>query len=467
MDSKDYKMDFLSENENEIIRNLKEPEEFIEDSFQAISMGVGITLIVGMPKDKSLIEDVLNPEKLCVQAVKFKKPDWSLEDALDWLSENQKHFKNYQEIKTYAKKDLKSINGVEIFSAGTWNGDKYTTKDLDLMVEAFNETQENVRPFLKLGHSDKQKILEAEGLPAAGWIGKLYRKGEKLIADFVDIPNKIYELIENKAYRKVSSEIYLGVQIKDKKYNYMLGAVALLGAETPAVMNLSDILARFGLKSYESIKNYADNKSDVKSIEYSINNNNQGDYMSKTEKEMELELKLNEANETLNAKLEELKQFQADLEAKETQIKEIQDAKQEAEKKAFEMEKEAYNTKIEKQADELLNAGLISKSMRPYAVALLKNEVNEETKKYSLKLEKEEKELERFELIKEFSSLAKKTSDVNFEDNSEDGEKKVDEVEDFEKVEKYAADNDVSLTEAYKALYAGKLKVERPNIEEQ
>lgn len=466
-DKKDYS--FLMENEKMIIREIKDPNIFQPDSFETINVPVKIKLIVGVLKQKGEISNYLNPDKKTVQSVQFEKPDWDLDQALDWLKSNKEIFFDEDILMKKFKKDLKSISGVEIFSAGKWNGDRYTEQDLEAMVSAFNETKDHIRPFLKLGHSDKQKLLEAEGLPAAGWIGKIYRKGEKLLADFIDIPNKIYELIENKAYRKVSSEIYLGVQIKDRKYKYMVGAVALLGAETPGVMNLSDILARFGLKDYDSIKSYADNKSIVESKTYcieDINNKKQGEPMSKTEKEMELELKLKEAQDQLKANQDEIKEFKTNLETQSEQLKEIKDAKIEAEKKAFEMERKAFETEIEKQADELLSSGLISKSMRPFAVALLKNETDQETKKYSFEIEKEKKEYDRYELIKEFASLAKKASDVNFDDNSDEGEKKALEIEDMEKVEKYASENEVSFTEAYKAVYAGKLTVERPNVEE-
>ena len=95
--------------------------------------------------------------------------------------------------------DLKQIKGVEIFSTGKWNGDNYTREDLEEMVLAFEETKAGARPYIKLGHDAKQKLLQADGMPAAGWIDRVYIKGEKLMADFVDIPGKIYALIEKKA----------------------------------------------------------------------------------------------------------------------------------------------------------------------------------------------------------------------------------------------------------------------------
>jgi hypothetical protein len=463
-------MDFLHENEQEIVRNIIQPELFIPDSFELIKLGMNISLIVGILKDQKLVTEAINPAKKTVQGVKFLKPDWDMQDALAWLNENQRFFKEDGTFdkKTF-KKDLKEIKGVEVFSAGTWNGDTYTTKDLDEMVKAFNETSETVRPFLKLGHSDNQKLLQAEGLPAAGWIGKIYRKGEKLVADFVDIPNKIYELIENKAYRNVSSEIYFDVDIKDSKYKMLLSAVALLGAETPAVMNLSDIMSRFGLKGYKSIKTFADSQKNVTIKTYSTfndtNSKTKGQNMSKTENEIALELKLKEAQDKIEKQAEQTKQFEADLKAKATELEESNKKKKEAELKVFEAEKAKKETEMEAQVDTLINEKLISKSMKPFALALLANKVDEKTKKYSFKSGDEDKNLDRFELIKEFASLAKTVSDVNFDENSDEGKKASDNGED--QIAKFAKENDLEYSEAYRQFNAGKLTVEKPHVTEE
>jgi len=463
-------MDFLIETNENILRNVHHSDKFVADSFEEVFMGVGLSFIVGKPIDTVLIQQLINPEKVMVQAVKFMKPEWTLESALDWLRENQKDFTHYQSTKKMFKSDLKEIKGVEIFSAGTWNGDTFTTKDLDNMVQAFKDTAKTVRPFLKLGHSDEQKLLEAEGLPAAGWIGNIYRKGEKLIADFIDIPTKIFELIENKSYRNVSSEIYFDISIKDQKYSRLLSAVALLGAETPAVMNLSDILDRFGLKDYASLKTFAEKQKDVTIKTYSIENkvkNKQGEpIMSKTEQEIALELKLEALQTQLDETTVNSEQFKTDLEAKTTELEKSNTDKDAALKQVFETEKAKKEIELEKQVDTLVNEKLISKSMKPYALALLKNEVDEKTKKYSFKkADKDEKpvELDRFELIKEFTTLAKTISDVNFDESSDEGEKV---ISNEDAVEKYSIDNKVSYSEAYRMVNEGKLKMAKPNVTE-
>jgi hypothetical protein len=54
--------------------------------------------------------------------------------------------------------DVPDIKGVEIFAVGTWNGDVFTSQDLDEMVLAFDANKATLRPFLKLGHNEEQTL---------------------------------------------------------------------------------------------------------------------------------------------------------------------------------------------------------------------------------------------------------------------------------------------------------------------
>ena len=58
-----------------------------------------------------------------------------------------------EDNKDYA--DLKSLNGVEIFATGKWNGDTYTQEDLQEMVNSFIPLKQTLQPFVKLGHNEK------------------------------------------------------------------------------------------------------------------------------------------------------------------------------------------------------------------------------------------------------------------------------------------------------------------------
>ena len=110
----------------------------------------------------------------------------------------------------------------EIFMAGKWNNTIYTEVDIDKIISAFNEgviSKDGVP--LKLGHSDKQGILQKNGYAAAGWVESLKRVGKKLIAKFKDIPKVIAELIKNNAYKNVSVELYhdYTYPLNGKKYD--------------------------------------------------------------------------------------------------------------------------------------------------------------------------------------------------------------------------------------------------------
>src|SRR5947208_13550037 len=63
------------------------------------------------------------------------------------------------------KKFACSIEGWPIFRTGTWNGDDYSTTDLQQMADAF--TKVGFQPPFKLGHIDDP------GAPAIGWVSAL------------------------------------------------------------------------------------------------------------------------------------------------------------------------------------------------------------------------------------------------------------------------------------------------------
>lgn len=158
-------------------------------------------------------------------------------------------------VKQYKIEQTFNLKGVEIFAAGTWNGDTYTEKDLDEMVKAFDEV--GFRPPLKLGHNMEQEKKWKDGQPAFGWIDKIYRQGKKLLADFVELPQKIYEALKRGNYKQVSAEIFWNFDRDGKKFPRVLRAVALLGADIPAVS---------GLDAIEGL--YIDDGQDVRTYDF-------------------------------------------------------------------------------------------------------------------------------------------------------------------------------------------------------
>lgn len=133
--------------------------------------------------------------------------------------------------------DYSQLNGVEIFKVGTHNGDAYTSEDIDDIVDAFNAL--DYQPALKLGHD------KSPGAPAIGYISKLWRKGDTLMANFSDIPEKIFAAIKDKMFNRVSAEIWFNLERAGKKYRRALKALALLGAEVPAVAGLKPLADLF------------------------------------------------------------------------------------------------------------------------------------------------------------------------------------------------------------------------------
>jgi hypothetical protein len=92
---------------------------------------------------------------------------------------------------------------------------------------------------LKFGHNDKQPLTD--GQPALGWVSRVYREGRKLLADFTDLPTVVYEAIRKGLYKFVSVELLGEVQAGTRVIPWVLDAVALLGADPPAVGVLKDL----------------------------------------------------------------------------------------------------------------------------------------------------------------------------------------------------------------------------------
>src|SRR5688572_19598529 len=106
-----------------------------------------------------------------------------------------------------------TIQRLEIFGAGTHNAVTgkvtITENDLDNIVTAFDAFKGTnlVRPHLKLGHTDAQKWFgQKDGIPALGWIDKVWREGRNLLADIRDVPDALIDMFRQGRYHNVSAE---------------------------------------------------------------------------------------------------------------------------------------------------------------------------------------------------------------------------------------------------------------------
>ncbi len=359
-----------------------------------------------------------------------------------------------------------SINGVEIFSSGEWNGDKYSDSDLDSLVQAFNETKEITKPYLKLGHGDKQQLLAKDELPAAGFIQKIYRQGKKVLADFVNIPEKIYQLIHKRAYNRVSSEIFVNFKSNGKTYPYALKAVALLGGETPAVHTLNDIMA-LGYMETNKTTTFTNSGGDgntftvdsggetlsevkfdsIKAFEMEVNKGQEDNQMTLeelTRQNAKLEAEIKSFQDEAASLEKDLQESEGKLKAIEAQAKEYKEKAETLEKKVVAIEKETLDKEIEAEVKGYKDTGKIVPAQAPFLIALLKNvKMNEETKSFSV----ENKE------YADVKSLVKAFIDAHVdiktdEEKSVRGSVSYSDKDLADKAKKYAEEHKVSYKEA-------------------
>ena len=238
---------------------------------------------------------------------------------------------NAREKKTY------DLNEVEIFKAGHWNGDEYTEGDIEELEKNFSELSQLVKPYLKLGHDNNQTLLQKDGYPSAGWITNVKKKGKSLFADIKNIPEKVYELINRKAYGRFSPEIFIGLKHGEKKYGKVLKALSLLGAQTPAIMELGDFINLYENYNYDAVKIYD----------------------SWSEKKME------------DKKKEEVKTFEAEYQTAIKEKEQISKAYEELQAKVSGIEKQRKSEKIEAMLKKFSHEGKILPSQIPIVSALI------------------------------------------------------------------------------------------------
>lgn len=116
---------------------------------------------------------------------------------------------------------------------------------LDIIISNFHKLKDTLNPPLKLGHDEKQALVQNSGFPSAGWITDLKRKAatNKLLAYFSNVPEVIVKLIESGAYKRISAELYNNYIDPDTKeaFGPTIRAVSILGADIPRIKTLDDL----------------------------------------------------------------------------------------------------------------------------------------------------------------------------------------------------------------------------------
>jgi hypothetical protein len=185
-------------------------------------------------------------------SLKYEEFDEKVETFEEWSATKEVFEEKIKqtEIEIFETKQKFAELEMPIFATGKWNGKVFTEKDLDEILDSYKKTGAGMKPYIKLGHNDEQKLAKdsgywSDGKPALGWIYDLKKSGQQLIAKVKDVPRVLAELVDKKAWPRVSCELWKNYEYDGVKYPWILSAVSLLGATTPAVKTLDDVLAFF------------------------------------------------------------------------------------------------------------------------------------------------------------------------------------------------------------------------------
>ncbi len=136
---------------------------------------------------------------------------------------------------------MNSLSNVEIFRTGVWHGRRYAAEDLEVLAVHFAALAPVWRPPLKLGHGEDQRLPELLGLPGVGEVARVWRDDDRLLADFVNIPDAVFRALVERRYR-VSAEIHPRLRVTvpgeaaPRVLRLVLRAVALV--LVPAIKDL-------------------------------------------------------------------------------------------------------------------------------------------------------------------------------------------------------------------------------------
>jgi len=387
----------------------------------------------------------------------LKKAGWKKDKEGNWVKTETQGNLNTMELAIWeAYSQTYELKDVEVFGIGEWKGNKITDKDLDDIVSGTNEIIDKLKPKVKLGHGDKQALLQRTGLPAGGWITKLKRVGDKILVNIKEVPKVLYQLIKNGAYKRISSELLYGYTEPStkKKYNKVLSAIAFLGADLPAVTNLKDIAALYDFNEDANLIIYekTTKKVDKKRKETYIMPN--GIKITEVEGKKFIAVedyeKIEKEKETIEKEKEEAKGFKEKFEAEEKKSKE-------AEEKLNKISKEKREAEIKTLIDDHCSDKDMRFLPKQKEVLMALVESTSDEKKIKFTVDDKETELSQRELLEKFIELQPNFSDSIFaelskgEEEEEEGKDKSTPEE--KKVQKYMDEHkDVSYRDAVLAV---------------
>ncbi len=203
---------------------------------------------------------------------------------------------------------MPDMTGVEIFGVGTWKGNKFVAGDLLEIVDntmALLESGKH-KPPIKLGHSTNQIIVDQDdGDPALGRAVDFKVKGDKIIANFVNLPDILFNAIEAQRFTSVSVEMD-----HIRHFGWFISAVAVIGADLPAVKTLDDLQAFLSDTPFNPATMAGDDVDASKSLNFSTpffsgDKTKMGDNNKTTTEPTTVKVELSQS-EDLKAKIKEL-----------------------------------------------------------------------------------------------------------------------------------------------------------------
>jgi hypothetical protein len=105
------------------------------------------------------------------------------------------------------------VENMDLFTPGKHRDHPYTSRDFKDIATNFERFSTGESPLhhvpIVLGHDEEQELLEREGLPSAAWAKSIHVAPSGMLQAHLDeMHPEVARLVEGKAYRKVSPEIY-------------------------------------------------------------------------------------------------------------------------------------------------------------------------------------------------------------------------------------------------------------------
>ena len=191
---------------------------------------------------------------------------------------------------------------IEIFKSGvhtdsSGNERSFSVEDISAIAEKYNQSvssDNSCEAPVVIGHPK-------DNTPAYGWVERLARRGEILLAKLKNLAPELIEQVRQGAFRKVSVSLFPDL---------MLRHIGLLGGATPAVKGL---------------KNIAFNDYDSPEFIFSLNPNGSSDFESVQRADLIEKINfLEQENQNISKILEEKDRIIQNL-LKEAKIKELRE----------------------------------------------------------------------------------------------------------------------------------------------